>query len=299
MASLGEIAPVPAPVARRWRLPALGDTLLALPLTLFFLAWFLAPFILLVVISLFDTAEFQALGLIQYAKFFADGYSLDVLWDTLELGFLVTALCLPLAYALGLVYVAGGPHRRTLILFLIMLPMLTSAVVRTFAWIVILGREGIINNTMLALGLWGAPVPLLYTWGGLVVALAQIQLPLMALPVINSLLKLDRNIVDAAEALGASRFHRLWTVIVPLSLPGALAGALLVFAASTTAFITQTLVGGGRIVLMPLNIYQQAVGVQDWPFAAALSVVFTVSILAISFLLNAAAQRRMRGVDAA
>ena len=299
MASLAEVASVAVPGARWRRLPALSETLPALPLALFFLAWFIAPFVLLIVISLFDTAEFQAIGLRQYAKFLTDGYSLGVLWDTLELGFLVTAACLPLAYALGLVYVAGGPHRRTLILFLIMLPMLTSAVVRTFAWIVILGREGIINSTMLALGLWGAPAPLLYTWGGLVVALAQIQLPLMALPVINSLLKLDRNILDAAEALGASRFRRLWTVIVPLTIPGALAGALLVFAASTTAFITQTLVGGGRIVLMPLDIYQQAVGVQDWPFAAALSIVFTLSILAITYLINSAAQRRMRGVDAA
>jgi putative spermidine/putrescine transport system permease protein len=299
VASLAEAAAIPGRAPRRWAFPVLGDTLPALPLALFFLAWFVAPFVLLVVISLFDTADFQAIGLRQYAKFFTDGYSLGVLWDTLELGLLVTAVCLPLAYALGLVYVAGGPRRRTLILFLIMLPMLTSAVVRTFAWIVILGREGIVNSTMLALGLWGTPTPLLYTWGGLIVALAQIQLPLMALPVINSLLKLDRNIVDAAEALGASRFRRLWTVIVPLTLPGALAGALLVFAASTTAFITQTLVGGGRIVLMPLNIYQQAVGVQDWPFAAALSVVFTVSILAITYLLNAMAQRRMRGVDAA
>lgn len=299
MASLAETAAVPVRATRRWVFPALGETLPALPLALFFLAWFVAPFVLLVVISLFDTAEFQAIGLRQYAKFFTDGYSPGVLWDTVELGFLVTAACLPLAYALGLVYVAGGPRRRTLILFLIMLPMLTSAVVRTFAWIVILGREGIINSTMLALGLWGAPTPLLYTWGGLILALAQIQLPLMALPVINSLLKLDRNVVDAAEALGASRFRRLWTVIVPLSLPGALAGALLVFAASTTAFITQTLVGGGRIVLMPLDIYQQAVGVQDWPFAAALSVVFTLSILAVTYVLNSAAQSRMRGVDAA
>jgi len=177
VASLAEPTAVPAPFARRWPVPVLGETLPALPLALFFLAWFVAPFVLLVVISLFDTAEFQAVGLRQYAKFFSDGYSLGVLWDTLELGFLVTAVCLPLAYALGLVYVAGGPHRRTLILFLIMLPMLTSAVVRTFAWIVILGREGIINNTMLALGLWGTPAPLLYTWGGLIVALAQIQLP--------------------------------------------------------------------------------------------------------------------------
>jgi putative spermidine/putrescine transport system permease protein len=269
-----------------------------MPLALFFLAWFVAPFVLLLIISLFNTPEFQAVGLRQYQKFLTDGYSVGVLWDTLYLGLIVTAACLPLAYALGLVYVEGGPHRRTLILFLILLPMLTSAVVRTFAWIVILGREGIVNNAMLALGLWGEPARLLYSWGGLVLALVQIQLPLMALPVINSLLKVDRSVIDAAEGLGASRWRRLWTVIVPLTLPGAVAGALLVFAASTTAFITQTLVGGGRIILMPLNIYQQAVGVQDWPFAAALSVIFTVAIVAITYSVNTVARKRMRGVDA-
>ena len=299
MATLTGIAtgPLPLPQARRlW--PDFGGTLPAMPLALFFLAWFVAPFVLLLIISLFNTPEFQAVGLRQYQKFLTDGYSVGVLWDTLYLGLIVTAACLPLAYALGLVYVEGGPHRRTLILFLILLPMLTSAVVRTFAWIVILGREGIVNNAMLALGLWGEPARLLYSWGGLVLALVQIQLPLMALPVINSLLKVDRSVIDAAEGLGASRWRRLWTVIVPLTLPGAVAGALLVFAASTTAFITQTLVGGGRIILMPLNIYQQAVGVQDWPFAAALSVIFTVAIVAITYAVNTVARKRMRGVDA-
>jgi putative spermidine/putrescine transport system permease protein len=281
------------------RLEGFADTLPAVPLALFFLAAFIAPFLLLSGISLFESTEFRALGLGQYRRFASDGFSAGVLWDTLLLGFCVTAACLLLAYPLGLVYVAGGRRLRTLILFLIMLPMLTSAVVRTFAWIVILGREGILNNAMLALGLWGEPGHLLYSWGGLVVALAQIQLPLMALPVINSLIKVDRSLIDAAEGLGASRWRRFRTVIFPLSLPGAVAGGLLVFAASTTAFITQTLVGGGRIVLMPLDIYQQAVGVQDWPFAAALSIVFTLSIVAITTAVNALAQAGMRGVDAA
>src|ERR1043166_8127540 len=146
MASLAQTVAVPVRPARRWALPVLGETLPALPLALFFLAWFVAPFVLLVVISLFDTVEFETLGLRQYARFFTDGYSLGVPWDTLELGFLVTAVCLPLAYALGLVYVGGGPPRRPLTLFFLLLPMLTSAVVRTFAWIVILGREGIVNS---------------------------------------------------------------------------------------------------------------------------------------------------------
>jgi len=275
------------------------ETLPAMPLAAFFVAWFLAPFALLLFISLFDTPEFQSIGLGQYVKFATDGFSAGVLWDTLVLGFACTAACLLLAYPLAIVYVEGGAQRRSVILFLVMLPMLTSAVVRTFAWIVILGREGIVNNSMLALGLWGEPGRLLYSWGGLVVALAQIQLPLMALPVINSMLKVDPSLMDAAEGLGAGRWRRLWTVIVPLTLPGAVAGALLVFAASTTAFITQSLVGGGRIILMPLNIYQQAVGVQDWPFAAALSIIFTLSIVAITYLVNSVARKRMRGIDAA
>jgi len=281
------------------KLEPFGETLPAMPLAAFFLAVFVAPFALLLVISLFESTEFRALGLHQYVKFVSDGFSVRVLWDTLFLGFCVTAVCLLLAYPLGLVYLDGGRRVRATILFLIMLPLLTSAVVRTFAWIVILGREGIVNNAMLALGLWGQPGRLLYSWGGLVVALAQIQLPLMALPVINSLLKLDRTLLDAAEGLGASSWRQVWTVILPLTVPGAVAGGLLVFAASTTAFITQTLVGGGRIVLMPVDIYQQAVGVQDWPFAAALSIIFTICIVAISYLVNAFAQARMRGVNGA
>ena len=145
----------------------------------------------------------MAFGPDQYARFFGDAFSLRVLADTLQLGAEVAMLALFLAYPLGLVYVAARPLARSLITFLILLPLLTSTVVRTFAWIVILGREGIVNSAMLTLGLWDAPARLLYTWSGLIVALTQIQLPLMALPVINSLLRLDRNLVKAAEGLGA------------------------------------------------------------------------------------------------
>jgi putative spermidine/putrescine transport system permease protein len=188
---------------------------------------------------------------------------------------------------------------RTLITFLIMLPLLTSTVVRTFAWIVLLGRDGIINTTMLSLGLWQTPARLLYTWEGMVLALTQIQLPLMALPVINSLLRLDGNLTRAAEGLGASRARVFITIILPLTLPGAIAGWLLVFAAAATAFITQTLIGGGRIILMPSYIYQQAVGVQDWPFSAALSLIFTLAVTGIVFATGALSRRYVRGVDAA
>jgi putative spermidine/putrescine transport system permease protein len=277
----------------------LTELLPATPLAALFTLVFVLPLVMLVFVSLFKTPQFNAMGADQYVRFLSDSFNLQVLLDTLMLGVEVATLTLLLAYPLGLVYMAAGAFARTLITFLILLPLLTSTVVRTFAWIVILGREGIVNSAMLSLGLWGQPARLLYSWGGLVIALAQIQLPLMALPVINSLLRVNPNLVKAAEGLGAARPRVFLTVLLPLTLPGAIAGWLLVFAAAVTAFITQTLVGGGRIILMPLYIYQQAMGVQDWPFSAALSLIFTGAVVGLVVLVGTLSRRFMRGVDAA
>jgi len=277
----------------------LTELLPATPLAALFALAFVLPLVMLVFVSLFKTPQFNAMGADQYVRFLSDSFNLQVLLDTLMLGVEVATLTLLLAYPLGLVYMAAGAFARMLITFLILLPLLTSTVVRTFAWIVILGREGIVNSAMLSLGLWGQPARLLYSWGGLVIALAQIQLPLMALPVINSLLRVNPNLVKAAEGLGAARPRVFLTVLLPLTLPGAIAGWLLVFAAAVTAFITQTLVGGGRIILMPLYIYQQAMGVQDWPFSAALSLIFTGAVVGLVVLVGTLSRRFMRGVDAA
>jgi putative spermidine/putrescine transport system permease protein len=284
-------APAPAATGIGERLAAMRGGLPAAPLALVFLLSFVTPLAVLVFISVFTSPAFESMGPDQYVRFFSESFSLRVLADTLLLGAEVAVLALFLAYPLGLAYVAAGRMGRTLITFLILLPLLTSNVVRTFAWIVILGREGIVNSTMLTLGLWSEPGRLLYSWGGLVIALAQIQLPLMALPVINSLLRVDANLLRAAEGLGASRARIFATVILPLTLPGAVAGWLLVFAAASAAFITQTLVGGGRIILMPALIYQQSMGVQDWPFSAALSLIFTVAVIGIVTAVGALARR--------
>ncbi|MGJ4891018.1 ABC transporter permease [Bradyrhizobium sp. HKCCYLRH3099] len=271
----------------------------ALPLAVIFLGAFVLPLIALLAISCYRSPQFLELSPVQYLRFVTDPFSLRVLADTVMLGLEVALCSLVLAYPLALVYLASGALIRTVLTFLILLPLLTSTVVRTFAWIVILGRDGIVNATMLSLGLWDSPARLLYSWGGLVLALTQIQLPLMALPIINSLLRLDGNLAKAAEGLGAGRFRVFFTVILPLTLPGAVAGGLLVFAAAATAFITQTLVGGGRIILMPSYIYQQSMGVQDWPFAAALSLAFTAAVIGVVAIIGATARRMTRGLDAA
>lgn len=270
----------------------------AAPLALFFAFAYLLPVAILGVVSFRPDLRASGWTLAHYAAFLGDGFNLSILTDTLWLGVQVTFVTLAIAYPLGLVYMRAGPRVRALLVFLILLPLLTNTVVRTFAWMAILGRNGLLDTLAATLGLTDQPLRLLFSRTGLIVALAQIYLPLMALPLNNSLAKIDGNLLRAAEGLGASRFHVFRTVILPLSAPGAVAGCLLVFAGATTAFITQTLVGGGRQIFMPLFIYQQAIGVQRWAFAAAASAVFALTVMAIVYAFNRFARARLRGVDA-
>ena len=144
---------------------------------------------------------------------------------------------------------------------------------------------------MLGLGLIHEPLKLLYTETGVIMVLAQVQMPLMVLPILTVMSKIDPNLSDASRVLGAGEWKTLWRVTIPLSLPGVIAGCILTYTACITAFVTQTLIGGARLIYMPLHIYQQAVGANNWPFAAAISVVFMVAVLVIVGILGALGRR--------
>lgn len=288
MTSLAAEAPVAVPRRKPVRTVALAgyDLRLALPLAGFFALFFLAPLGLLLIVSLFADQAMTRVGLTQYAAFLLDAFSLGVLGSTLWLGVKVTALCLVLGYPLALVFVRLPRLGQTLLTLIILLPLLTSVVVRTFAWIVILGRQGIVNSVLVGAGLAETPLRLLYTDFGLVVALTQVQLPLMVLPIVTALSRLDPNLADASAALGAGTWRTFFKVTLPLTTPGVIAGCLLTYAAAITAFITQTLVGGGQMLFMPMYLYQQAATLNNWPFAAAISIIFLVAVLAVVTLFN-------------
>jgi putative spermidine/putrescine transport system permease protein len=144
----------------------------------------------------------------------------------------------------------------------------------------------VLNQIALGLGLTSEPLRLLYTEPGVIMVLAQVQMPLMVLPILTVLSKIDPNLADASRALGAGEWRTLWRVTVPLSLPGVIAGCILTYSACATAFVTQTLIGGARLIYMPLHIYQQAIGANNWPFAAAISVIFMFAVLAAIAILN-------------
>ncbi|MEJ1160156.1 ABC transporter permease [Prosthecomicrobium sp. N25] len=262
------------------------DIRLALPLGGFLAAFFVAPLAVLLLLSLQADPKGSAYGLTQYAAFLGDVFSLKVLGSTLLLGLEVTAACLVFGYPVALAYTRVGPRLKSLIILIVLLPLLTSVVVRTFAWIVILGRQGIVNTMLLSLGLSATPVKLLYTEGGLVAALAQVQMPLMILPLITAIGRIDPNLADASASLGSGRWRTFLKVTLPLSLPGIVAGSMLTYAAAITAFITQSLVGGGQMLFMPMYLYQQASTLQNWPFAAAISIIFLAAVLAVVSVIN-------------
>ena len=155
---------------------------LALPLAALFVVFFVAPLVILVGVSVYAEPAMKTLSLAQYAKFFGDVFNLSILWSTVVLGVKATLACLLFGYPIAWICARAPARWQSVLVFLIVLPILTSVVVRTFSWIVILGREGVLNHLLMWLGLVNEPVQLLYTETGVIMVLAQVQMPLMVLP---------------------------------------------------------------------------------------------------------------------
>jgi putative spermidine/putrescine transport system permease protein len=255
-----------------------------------FVVFFVAPLCVLIALSLHAEAAMRTWTLANYVKFFTDSFNYSILFETLLLGVKATIVCLLFGYPIAWVCSRSSERLQSIVVFLVIMPILTSVVVRTFAWIVILGRQGVINQVWLGLGAT-EPLKLLYTETGVVMVLAQVQMPLMVLPILTVISKIDANLADASRVLGAGEWRTLWRVTIPLSLPGVIAGCILTYTACITAFVTQTLIGGARLIYMPLHIYQQAVGANNWPFAAAISTIFMIAVLVIVGFLGAIGRR--------
>jgi putative spermidine/putrescine transport system permease protein len=258
--------------------PRPAEWQLALPLALAYAAFFLVPLALLILVSAFDDERLTTIGFAQWRSFLGDPFTWKVIFDTVKLGVVTVVATAVIGYPIALVFLGAGPRWQRVILFVVILPLLTSVVVRTFAWIVILGREGVINQAVLWLGLTPAPLNLLQTEPGLVIALTQIEMPLLLLPLLSVMSRMDPNLRDASAGLGASRWRTLLRVTLPLSLPGLVAGCMLVFASSTTAFISQFVIGGNRLVYLPLLIWQQSLVVYNWPLASVAALTLLISV---------------------
>jgi ABC-type spermidine/putrescine transport system permease subunit I len=225
-----------------------------------------------------------------YAKALGEGLYLGVFWNTFQVALLVTLICLLLGYPLGFLIATTTAGWATLGFIFVLLPLWTSVLVRTYAWMVLLGRNGVFNRWLMDAGIISDPLPLLHNYTGVLIGMVHVLLPYMVLPIYGAVRRLDPAIVAAAEGLGASDWRIFWRIYLPLTLNGIFAGSVLVFVLSLGFFITPALLGGGRVIMIAVLIEQEVRQTLNWPFAAALSAV----LLAATLLVYALAQRATR-----
>lgn len=181
-------------------------------------------------------------------------------------------ICYPAA-----LWVSGlSPRWRTLIVFLITLPFFVSLVVRLFAWVLILRPSGFMNTTLLSLGLISEPIDIIFTETAVLIGMAYVLLPFMFLPIYASVEKLDRSLIEASSDLGGSPRQTFWRIVLPLTLPGIAAGAVLVFIPSLGNFIVPDILGGAKVLMIGNLVEQQFLSARNWPFGAALSMMIMV-----------------------
>ena len=208
-----------------------------------------------------------------YAQIWRVPVYLAVIWRTFQTSALVTLLCLALGYPLAYVLATLRPRMAQLLMIVVVLPFFTSIIVRTYAWMVLLGRNGVVNQYLTWLGLTDAPLPLLYNKGGVLIGMTYVLLPYMVLTVYSVMRGIDPAFVRAAHSLGASRWQAFRKVFLPLSLPGIAGGTLLVFILSLGFFITPALMGGPSDVMIAMLIEREVEFTLNWSFASALAVI--------------------------
>lgn len=261
---------------------------IAITLTVSWLAIMVVAPHLLVVLTSFMTPDSQHLGvwpltLDGYSKVFQPIY-FSVFLHSLWLSAVATLICLVVGYPFAYILAKHSPKMRTFLLVLMMLPFWTNSLIRTYAIKLILGNKGLINTSLMSLGLIESPIDMLYTEFAVIFGLVYILLPFMVLPLVASFDKLSSDYIEAAKDLSANTWQRFVHVYLPLTAPGIVAGCLIVFLPAMGMFYVADLLGGATNLLLGNVIKNQFLVVRDWPFGAAFSITLIVIMAAMLFV---------------
>ncbi|MFZ5960477.1 ABC transporter permease [Pseudomonas sp. QL9] len=274
-------------------------------------AWLLAPglgwlalFLLLpcLLVLLYSFLERGAYGGIDYVftwenyRRAVDPLYLDILLRSAKIAGTAMLFAVLIGYPAAYAITRATPRRQAVYLFLVMLPFWSNYLIRTYAWIVLLNREGLLNRLFNLLGYSGEPINLLYTDATVVLGLVYNYIPFVILAIYSSLSRIDRELWEASRDLGASGWTTFRRVILPLSVPGVAAGAVFVFVLSIGNFITADLLGGKQVQMVGNLIYAQFLTARDWPFGSALSF-FLIGIMLVLLFIQALVSRRAQGAE--
>ncbi|MGQ7848195.1 ABC transporter permease [Granulosicoccus sp. 3-233] len=238
----------------------------------------------------FRTVEGWSLA--PYIDFFASERNQVVFFRTLKLGAMVTVAAAVIGYAAAWSIVSLSPRSRGRMIGLVILPLMISPVARTYAWIVILGRTGIVNQALTGIGLSDEPIRFLFTETAVFIGLLQLFLPLMILSLCSALENMPDDAVAAARVLGANGLQVFWKVILPLTREGLVVGGTLVFTGSLTAFITPAILGGSKVLMLETLLYQRVTVANDFASASVIAMILIVMSFCANLLLKRLATAR-------
>lgn len=233
-----------------------------------------------------------------YKELFTDPYMMSIFWRTIKISLVSSIVCMfigvPVSY-----YISRVSNKvRGLLIVLTVFPILTNSVVRSFAWMSILGKTGLINTLLLRFNLIQEPISLLYTEGAIIVGTVYIFLPLMIISLVGVMENIDNDLLEAAESLGANKLNAFFKVAFPLSLPGLIVGIVLVFTGSLTAYTTPQLLGGNKNTVLATLIYQKTMTLGDWQGAAVVATIMIgVTLIVIKGINFLASRLDKRGVS--
>ncbi|MEV7085155.1 ABC transporter permease [Streptomyces sp. NPDC093085] len=283
-------APPPRATPARLALALLLPGLLALLLT------YALPLVWVVRMSFNESMDGglirQTFSLATFGEVLTSPHYWNVIGQTVELGLLVTLFTLLVSYPVALFLSRTTSRLRSLLIALAIAPLLISSVARTFGWMAILGTQGVVNKTLTAIGAIDTPLHLANNLTGVVIASTEIYMPFAILAMISGFGRLDPALEHAAASLGAPRRTVFRRVVLPLTLPGVLTAALLVFVLSLSGYVTPRLIGGGRVFVLATEIYDEAITSLDWPVAAVLSMVL-LALFGVVIAVYLAAQRAL------
>ncbi|MGM1048938.1 putative spermidine/putrescine transport system permease protein [Paenibacillus uliginis N3/975] len=260
---------------------------LLLPGLLFLTVFMVIPIFMTIGSTFFREGQFTIEG---YIKLLSDPFMLKILGTTLQVSTITTIACILIGFPVAYYISKQKARTKGILLALAIFPLMTSAIVRSFSWMVILGKNGLVNQLLTSIGLIDEPMKILYTPTSMMIGLIHLFLPLMIISLVGVMENIDRDLLNASSSLGASRMKGFMTIIVPLCVPGLIVGSILVFVGSLTAYTTPQLLGGKQRVVATF-LYQNAMTLNDWDMASIIATVMIVVTFIIIGLMNQLARK--------
>ncbi|CAM4077056.1 ABC transporter permease [Bacillus cereus] len=261
--------------------------LLALPTVTWLLIFFLFPLLFVLAFAFlqrgaYGTVEMQ-FTLDNIVRVF-DPLYMGTLWETVKIAVITTVLCLLIGYPFAYTITIVDRKYRSILLLLATIPFWINFLVRSYAWIVILRSQGLVNTLLLKLGIISEPLNLLYNTPSVVLGMVYSLLPFMILPVYAAIEQLDKRKLEAAYDLGATPVKAFWNVTLPMTMSGVATGSILVFVSSIGMFVVSDVMGGSKVALIGNVIQNQFLGARDWPFGSALSIIVVLFSVLLIYL---------------